>query len=105
MAVEPNVEQPKSQSWARSWTSLPRIWVFLGYLMPRTIREREFQPSFEDLHQGYLEDLKDLRLKAQSRRLGFLITTMIKIAMNVIFGFWSSVLFMQCAYGAFKRRE
>jgi hypothetical protein len=87
------------------WDNLPRIWIFLGYFLPRSVRERVFRPALEDLYQDYLEDLRTLNCKAQSRGLGFFVTTSVKLLMNVMFPFWSTVLLIQTAYEAFKQRE
>jgi len=79
------------------------MWVFLGYLLPRGIRERQFRPTIEDLYQGYLVDLIELKRMKKRRRLGKVIMVLVLLGMNILFAFWVAKAFVECLLGMFKK--
>ena len=98
-------QAPETQSWTASWSSLPRIWVFLGYLFPRTTREREFRPAFEDLPPGLRYRPPGIRPHDHSAALSKPVVIVTKIAMNVRFGCWVAKLVADVILLRFHKRE
>lgn len=76
-----------------SWPTLPLVWIYLGYLLPREVRERRFEPSFGDLHQDYLVFLLVRRSWGS------------KIGMNILIAFWVFKLFMECIETMYEKGE
>jgi hypothetical protein len=105
MAEMPKRQAPQKQSWTASWFSLPRLWVILGCLLPRSVREREFRPMFEELHEDYVVDLIELERTTTARRLSKATASVTKFVMNLVFAGWVAKLFAECVLRAFHKRE
>jgi hypothetical protein len=95
----------EDEKWYSGWPSLPKMWSCLGYTLPRDVRERAFRPAFYDLHQDYLMDLADFRLKAKQRRMRPIQVFLVRLIMNLAFPLWTAKLVYECFMGAFKQRE
>ena len=76
-----------------TWSSLPRLWQLTGYLLPKDVREKEFNPSFEDLYQDYL-------LFLRKHRGGW-----VRFGQNVLFVLWTSKLITECFLGMFRKED
>lgn len=90
---EKQAHQSKMKMRRPSWASLPRMFTLAGYVLPKDVREQQFEPSFEDLYQDYL-------LWLRTHRGGFR-----RLWQNVLMALWTSKLFTECLTGMFKQKE